>query len=99
MLISRKIAGFDGSQADSLTRKIIGKKKASMMPMLKRCHIYGKKNCEGPDGWEDNDDLPWYDPKGKYGKEISGGISNGYTKEEIEDYFNKIEKFASYALM
>ena len=97
MHISKKVAGFNDLQADSITRKILGKKKVDMMPMLKRCHIYGKKNCEGPKGWENNDDLPWYDPKSKYGGEIPGGISNGYTKQEILDYFNKIEAFAHYS--
>ena len=43
MLISKKIAGFDGSQADALIRKAIGKKKESMFPMIRRCLIYGKK--------------------------------------------------------
>ena len=96
MLISKKIAGFDDMQADSLVRKAFAKKKADMLPMLLRCHIYGKKNCEGPEGWEDNDKLPWYDPEGKYGKEIPGAISNGYTESEIRDYFDTIRGCASY---
>lgn len=62
-----------------------------------RCHIYGKKNCEGPEGWEQDDKAPWYDSKGKYGPEIPGALMNGYTKEEVLKYFETIEGFASYA--
>ena len=96
MLISKKVAGFNDMQADSLTRKTIAKKKQSMMPMLIRCHIFGKKNCEGPAGWEEDMHAPWYDPKAKYGDEIPGAISNGYTEEEMLAYFHTIEKFSSY---
>ena len=97
MAISKKVAGFDDGQADSITRKITAKKKVEMMPMMRRCHIYGKKNCEGPEGWENDNNAPWYDPKGKYGKEIPGAISNGYTAEQIDGYFEKIRKFSEYA--
>ena len=96
MFISKKISGFDDMQADSITRKVLGKKKVEMFPMMKRCHVFGKKNCEGPEGWETDDNAPWYDPKGKYGKEIPGALVNGYTKEEVLDYFDKIEGFAKY---
>lgn len=65
--------------------------------MMRRCHIYGKKNVEGPEGWEKDDTAPWYDPKGKYGKEIPGAIANGYTAEEVNHYFDEIMGFASYA--
>jgi len=97
MAVSKKVAGFNDMQADSITRKILGKKIVSMMPMMKRCHIYGKKNCEGPEGWESDENAPWYDPKGKYGGEIAGGLTKGYTKEEILNYFDKIEAFAHYS--
>ena len=96
MAISKQIAGFDDNQADSITRKILAKKKAKLFSMLRRCHIYGKRNCEGPEGWEDDNLAPWYDPKGKYGKEIKGALVNGYTAEELNEYFNKIEGFANY---
>ena len=43
MMISKQVSGFDDNQADSLTRKILAKKKVEQMPMLERCHIYGKK--------------------------------------------------------
>lgn len=97
MQISKQVSGFDDNQADSIVRKTVAKKKVSMFPMMIRCHIYGKKNCEGPEGWEDNNELPWYDPKGKYGPEIKGAIANGYTAKEMNDYFDAIMGFASYA--
>lgn len=97
MLISKRIAGFNDGQADSITRKITAKKKVKMFPMMKRCHIYGKKNCEGPKGWENDDNAPWYDPDAHYGAEIKGAIANGYTADEVNNYFNKTEKFSSYA--
>lgn len=97
MQISKQVSGFDDNQADSIVRKITAKKKASMFPMMIRCHIYGKKNCEGPEGWEQDDSAPWYDLKGKYGPEIKGAIANGYTVKEMNDYFDYIMGFASYA--
>lgn len=97
MLISKKVSGFNDMQADSITRKILAKKKAKLFPMMKRCHIYGKRNIEGPKGWEEDEHAPWYDPQGKLGDEISGALVNGYTEKELLDYFDKIEGFASYA--
>lgn len=96
MQISKQVSGFDDNQADSLTRKIFAKKRVDQMPMLERCHIYGKKNCEGPEGWEQDDKAPWYDPKGKYGPEIKGALANGYTEKEMKDYFELIQGFSSY---
>lgn len=98
MLISKKISGFNDTQADSITRKVLAKKRKKMFPMMIRCHIYGKKNCEGPKGWEDDDHAPWYDPKGKLGAEIPGAIVNGYTEKELKKYFETIEGFSSYCL-
>lgn len=97
MQIAKQVSGFDDNQADSIVRKIIAKKKASMFPMMIRCHIYGKKNIEGPKGWEQNNNEPWYDPKGKYGPEIRGAIVNGYTADEMNYYFDYISGFSSYA--
>lgn len=97
MQISKRIAGFNDNQADSLTRRVVAKKKASMMPMLIRCHTYGKLNIEGPKGWENNDDLPWYDPKGKYGGEIEGAVRRGYSADEVKQFFKDIENYSSYA--
>ncbi len=96
MAISKQVSGFDDNQADSIVRKIIAKKKVKLFPMLIRCHIYGKKNCEGPEGWEEDNNAPWYDPKGKYGGEIKGALANGYTAEELKHYFDTIAGFSSY---
>ena len=96
MAISKRVAGFNDTQADSITRKTIAKKKPEMMRMLQRCFTYGKKNCEGPAGWEDNDNLPWYDPIGKYSGEIEGGVNRGYAVEEVKQFFHSIEKYSSY---
>lgn len=97
MQIAKQVSGFDDNQADSIVRKTVAKKKVSMFPMMIRCHIYGKKNCEGPEGWEQDDNAPWYDPKGKYGPEIKGAVANGYTPEEMKYYFEYISGFSSYA--
>ena len=96
MQVSKEVSGFDDMQADSISRKIIAKKKKALWPLLLRCHIYGKINAEGPEGWEQDDSAPWYDPKGKYGGEIKGAVANGYTPQELLAYFDKIEGFASY---
>ena len=97
MAISKRIAGFDDSQADSLTRKVTGKKKVEMMEMLRRCHFYGKKNCKGPEGWETDSKAPWYDEDEHYGQEIPGAVNLGYNEGELNRYWNYILGFCSYA--
>ena len=67
-----------------------------MFPMIRRCLIFGKKNTEGPEGWETNDNLPWYDPEQKYGEEIPGALSNGYTIEEMNRLWDQLEGYGSY---
>lgn len=97
MKVSVDCFGFNQNQADSLTRKILAKKKKDKMAMLRRMFIYGKKNVKGPEGWEDNPDLPWYDAGGKhYGDEISGGLAKGYSLDELEKFNNDIQSYASY---
>jgi len=91
MQISKKVSGFDDNQADSITRKIIGKKKKEMFPMMISCHIYGKKNCNA----DDSEKNIYYDPEGKYGDEIKGALANGYTVEEMQSYFAKIINYGS----
>ena len=65
--------------------------------MMIRCHIFGKKNCEGPKGWEEDENSVWYDPKGKYGGEIKGALANGYSVEEVKEYFDTISGYSQYA--
>ena len=97
MKVSVDCFGFNQNQADSLTRKILAKKKKDKMAMLRRMFIYGKKNIEGPEGWENNPDLPWFDAGGRhYGDEICGGLAKGYSLEELEKFNNDIEAYASY---
>jgi DNA polymerase III, alpha subunit len=97
MNISKKVSGFSDGQADIISRRIMCKKIVKEFPMMKRCHIYGKRNIEGPPGWEEDDNAPWYDPEGKFGGEIPGALANGYTKGEMEAYFDSIVNFTQYA--
>lgn len=96
MLAGIRAFGFDAAQSDSLIRKIFAKKKKDKMEMLRRIMKYGKKNCSGPENWYDNDKLPWYDEKAEYGNEISGGLANGYSEKEVDDYWHATEGCASY---
>lgn len=97
MLIAKKVAGFDDSQADSLCRKPLAKKKRALMEIFRKCFIYGKVN-KAPDNEAelDNPNAPFYDVKKKYGPEIKGGLANGYTLEELEDFYEKLKGYASY---
>ena len=101
MQISMRVCGFDQGQSDSIMRKIIGKKKASMLPILRRCMIWGKVNHEGPKDWDKeehkNDSEPWYDPTGHYGAPIPGAVAKGYSVEEVDKFFHDIQGFASYS--
>ncbi|MDY6152807.1 MAG: hypothetical protein SPI06_05280 [Terrisporobacter sp.] len=97
MLISKKVAKFDDSQSDSLCRKPLAKKKKKLMEIFRKCFIFGKKNCEPPKDYDETDEnQPYYDPKGKYGKEILGGINNGYTYEELAEFYEKLKGYCSY---
>lgn len=96
MQISMRVCGFDQGQSDSIMRKILGKKKAEMLPMLRRCMIYGMIPGTGPDGWQDNDNMPWYDETGHYGKAIPGAVAKGYKAEEVDKFFHDIQGFSSY---
>lgn len=67
------------------------------MKMCRQCLIFGKKNCEPPKEYNEDDiNHPYYDPKGKYGGEILGAINNGYTYEELEEFWDKLKGYASY---
>lgn len=96
MAISVKVCGFNANQSDSIVRKIVAKKKKDKLAMLRRMMIYGKINQEGPEGWHDNDSLPWYDPKREYGDEIDGAIKRGYTYEQMDNFFTMLMGFAEY---
>jgi DNA polymerase-3 subunit alpha len=96
MKISVVAAGFNSNQSDSIVRKVFAKKKKDQMEMLRRMFFYGKVNAEGPDGWEEDADAPWYDLKAKYGAAIKGACNNGYTVAEITKFWTNIEGFADY---
>lgn len=97
MLIAKLVAKFDDSQADSILRKALAKKKADKMELARRLFIYGKINEPAPADYdEENLNQPIYDPKGKYGSPVLGGINNGYTEEELTDFWNKLKGYASY---
>ena len=97
MLIAKKVAGFDDNQADSYLRKATAKKKIDLMNLCKRWMIYGKVNKPIPEGYDnDNPDSVMYDPEGKYGSEIKGGINNGYDVKSLKVYWDTIEGFCSY---
>lgn len=97
MLIAQRVAGFNGNQADSYLRKGFAKKKKSLMDMCKQWFIYGKQNTEAPIGTDETDyDQPMYDPTGKHGSEIAGGIANGYDEQQLKDFWHNIEGFADY---
>lgn len=66
------------------------------MEMLRRMMIYGKVNTNGPSGWENNPKLPWYDEKKQYGTPIKGGINNGYSEAELNEFWTKIQGFCEY---
>lgn len=97
MLIAQRVAGFNGNQADSYLRKGFAKKKKALMDLCKQWFIYGKKNVEAPIGTDEtNQDQPMYDPTGKHGTEILGGIANGYDEQQLKDFWHNIEGFADY---
>lgn len=37
-----------------------------------------------------------YDPEGKYGAPIKGGIANGYNEQQLNEFFSSLEGYASY---
>lgn len=97
MLISKLVAGFDDSQADSILRKALAKKKADKMELARRLFIYGKKNCPAPADYdESNTNQCIYDPNGKHGAPVLGGVNNGYTEEELTEFWEKLKGYASY---
>lgn len=97
MLIAKVVAGFDDSQADSILRKALAKKKADKMELARRLFIYGKINEEAPADYDENNlNQVIYDPKAKYGSPVLGGINNGYTEEELTDFWEKLKGYASY---
>lgn len=97
MLIAKLVAGFDDTQADSILRKALAKKKKDKMELARRLFIYGKKNCNPPSEYDaENTNQVIYDPKGKYGAPVKGGIANGYSEQELTEFWEKLKGYASY---
>lgn len=96
MQISMRVCGFNQGQSDSIMRKILGKKKSDMLPMLRRCMIYGMIPGKGPEGWENDDNAPWYDETEHFGPKIPGAVAMGYKAEDVDKFFHDIQGFASY---
>ena len=93
MRIAQVVAGFDDNQADSYLRKALAKKDPVKMELCKQWFIYGKVNTEPSN---DLNDKTYYDPEAKHGREILGGVNNGYTAEELEAFWEGIKGYASY---
>lgn len=97
MRIAQRVAGFDDTQADSYLRKATAKKVKYLMDICRQWLIYGKLNEEPPEGYdEENKDQPMYDPSGKYGAPIKGGLNNGYDKQQLIDYWSNLEGYSNY---
>lgn len=97
MIISKIVAGFNDNQADSYLRKAFAKKKKDKMDQCRQWFIYGKINAEAPEGYNpENKNQPEYDPAGKHGPAIKGGIANGYGEKVLTDFWANIEGFADY---
>lgn len=99
MRIAQVVAGFDDNQADSYLRKALAKKDPVKMELCKQWFIYGKVNAQDPGNFgfgEETKNKPYYDPEGKHGHEILGGVNNGYSAEELEEFWEGIRGYASY---
>ena len=96
MRIAQAVAGFDDNQADSYLRKALAKKDPVKMELCKQWFIYGKVNSEKPDICNDLASKAFYDPTAKHGRAILGGVNNGYTEQELEEFWENIKGYASY---
>ena len=97
MLIAKKIAGFDDNQADSYLRKALAKGHKQKMDLCRQWLIYGKINKPAPKGYDENNvNQPMYDPEAKHGAEILGAINNGYSEQELIEFWEMLKDYASY---
>ncbi len=97
MRIAQRVAKFDDNQADTYLRKSVAKKKVKLMNLCKQWFVYGKVNKPYPKGYDpENKNQVMYDPEGKYGVPILGGISNGYKEKELVKFFDSLKGYASY---
>lgn len=97
MQIAQRVAGFDGNQADTYLRKALAKGAKDNMALCRQWLIYGKRNEPAPAGYDPkNQDQPMYDPDGKFGAPIKGGLANGYDEEELKEFWKSLEGYSSY---
>lgn len=97
MLIAKRVAGYSDNQSDSYLRKATAKKQKDKMAMCRQWFIYGKRNEKAPEGYdESNLDQVMYDPTGKHGEEILGGINNGYDAKQLAAFWKDIEGYCDY---
>lgn len=97
MQIAKVVAGFSDNQADTFLRKSMAKKRRAILNLCRQWFIFGKRNEDAPEGYdESNMNQAMYDPKGKYGDPVLGGVNNGYKREELENFWATIENFCTY---
>lgn len=93
MIYGQVMAGYNLGGADSRIRKILGKKKLSMIPEIRNEFVYGKKSIYEGVGKEkqvvgiSDEDSDW----------CIGAIRNGFDEKIALDIFNVMEEFARYA--
>ena len=97
MLISQRVAGFSDNQADSYLRKATAKKQKDKMALCRQWFIYGKRNEEPPTDYDaSNMNQPMYDPTGRHGEPVLGGLNNGYSEQELSKFWTDIEGYCDY---
>jgi intein/homing endonuclease len=80
------VAGYDKSDSDSF-RKVIAKKNKELIPLHRKWFIEGRKRVS-PDEYGKEKD---------YGHEIPGGLSKGYSEDDLKEFFDHMEDFGKYA--
>lgn len=86
MQIVTKLAGFSRGDSDNF-RRIISKKKLAEMPKQREWFLYGRKK----------DDVDYAGHMRHYKNEIPGGIALGHSEKALNELFDKMVAFASYA--
>jgi DNA polymerase-3 subunit alpha len=97
MQIAKRVCCVDDNQADKLFRKAISKKKQELFDLCRQVFIYGKLNIQAPEGYDaSNKNQVLYDPEGKQGAPIKGGMNNGYNEAELTKFFDSLQGYVSY---
>lgn len=98
MKMSQIVAGFDDNQADTYLRKALAKKKKDKLALCKQWLIWGKSNTTPPtvDYDPENTEQIYYDPEAKHGNPIDGGLKRGYKLEDLLEFWEDLQGYASY---